>query len=113
MKLEIFLDEKKIKKSNICEDAIEYKEELDEFVISPNFFDRNLVEISLGFGEIILQKEQFEKALSNYRQEYAERTVQYHLEYLLNMLDSEDKDKAKIAIRVLKEKLKGHEEREE
>jgi len=105
MRLEMFLDEKKIRKSEI-EDTTEYYEKLEFFAISPAYFDRETVEIDFGFGIITVSKEQFEKALEEYRKKYDERTVQHHINCLLSFLQSKDKEKAKIAIRVLREKLK-------
>ena len=102
-KIEIMLDKKKIREFD--DDTYEYEETLDNFNIKISPFDRDVVEIDFGFGQLKVSKELFDKALQEYNKQVIEFTAEYHFKKLIELL--EDDKKAKTALAVLKKRIEG------
>jgi len=92
-KISIFLDKEQIKENTEFE-ALEYSENLEEFIIQ---LDYQLVNIHLGPGKITIDKKQFEEQLAHYNQQCIEQTARYHFMKLHEIAEKGDPKQMSIA----------------
>jgi len=96
-KLDIFLDPKYLKKEKDDEggELLHYQEDMDLFHIAPSSLAEDfLVEIDLGAGTIIVDKDTFDEEVKEYYEELERRKLTYHLKEVVERLRKEVKVKS-------------------